>query len=439
MKVPILILGMVWPEPETTAAGTRMLQLIDYFRLRNYRIVFASTASKGENSYSLENLGVESQEILLNDSGFDVFIEALQPEIVVFDRFVTEEQFGWRVRQICPYAMRILDTEDLHLLRYSRELAMKNERRDFHHFLDHDISYRELASIYRSDLSLIISEWEHEFLTSHFRVPSSLLFYLPFLPEPLTEAAFLNNPPYEERMGFMFMGNMRHGPNLDAVHYLRKEIWPRIREQLPSAEMHVYGAYTPKGLGGRQDTQQAFRVRGMALDKKEVYSRHRVCLAPLRYGAGLKGKLFDAMQFGIPCVTTGIGAEGINGKLPWNGYITDDPETFAFQSAALYNDKKEWIAAREKGWLILEQRFDREAFQIRFTECLNALLAALPKHRKNNFYGNMLWHHSLMSTRYLSKWIEAKNRFKTKENDTAEVPSHKAKADLPEGSGGQEP
>jgi len=331
-----------------------------------------------------------------------------------------------------------LDTEDLHSVRNSRELALRNENPDFRDFLNNDISFRELASIYRSDLSLIISEWELDFLIGHFHVPSSLLLYLPFLPEPLTEETFQNSPSFEERHGFMTMGNLKHGPNLDAVFYLYQEIWPRITERMPSAEMFVYGAYTPSDLASRFSSKGSFRIMGRAFHKKEAYSKHKVCLAPLRYGAGLKGKLIDAMRFGTPSVTTSIGAEGINGELAWNGQISDDPDTFASEAVAIYSNKEVWDQARDRGRLILEQRFDRDAFYLRLTECLEKLTGALEEHRQHNFYGNMLWHHSLLSTRYLSKWIEAKNQVSSPRNNTAKAPSRKEEAGPPEGSAARE-
>ena len=132
-------------------------------------------------------MGVNTHSIDLNDSGFDSWIAAIDPDIVVFDRFVTEEQFSWRVRENCPSALRILDTEDLHFLRESRRLILLDrETSDEGETNDDiepysDIALRELASIYRSDLSLIISEAEMDLLTGTFSIPSPLLHYLPFL------------------------------------------------------------------------------------------------------------------------------------------------------------------------------------------------------------------------------------------------------------------
>jgi spore coat polysaccharide biosynthesis predicted glycosyltransferase SpsG len=119
--------GNYWqgfPEPNSTAAGSRMLQLIDLFLTQNYQITFLSTASISENSFDLNSKNIQFQNIVLNDNSFDDLIKKLNPEIVIFDRFTTEEQFGWRVSEQVPNAVKILDTEDLHFLRNAREKAL---------------------------------------------------------------------------------------------------------------------------------------------------------------------------------------------------------------------------------------------------------------------------------------------------------------------------
>ena len=177
----LLIIGFVFPEPNSTAAGTRMMQLIDLFQKNNYAITFASSASKTDKSFNLETINIKTQEIKLNDANFDKLLKKINPIIVLFDRFLTEEQFGWRVSEICPKAIRILDTEDLHFLRNARQLSIKNKIKISTDLLFNEIAKREIASIYRCDLSLIISKYELKLLKKTFKIDKSLLFYLPFL------------------------------------------------------------------------------------------------------------------------------------------------------------------------------------------------------------------------------------------------------------------
>ena len=131
MAKKVLIIGFVWPEPKSSAAGSRMMQLIEAFKLVDYKITFACAASKNENAVDLTAEGIDEISIQLNHTSFDEFIKLLQPDVVLFDRFMTEEQFGWRVAEHCPNALRILDTEALHCLRKGRHQALKNKKPEY--------------------------------------------------------------------------------------------------------------------------------------------------------------------------------------------------------------------------------------------------------------------------------------------------------------------
>lgn len=410
MYSKVVFIGLVWPEPETTAAGSRMLQLIQFFSDRSEELHFASTALWSDHSFPLEEMGVLKHSIQLNDSSFDRWIKAIDPDIVVFDRFVIEEQFSWRVRENCPAALRILDTEDLHFLRESRRMTLAEKKSGDDPEGYDDITLRELASIYRSDLSLIISEEEMKLLTQTYQVPALILNYLPFIisEEDLPEYSSL--PSFSERADFMTIGNWKHGPNKDSVHYLKKAIWPEVRKQLPKSQIHVYGAYGPGAKSDLHDPETGFLIEGWKESKIEAFTSHRICLAPLRYGAGLKGKLFDALRFGTPSVTTSVGSEGICDAKLWNGAVCDQPEKFVEAAVTLYSDEKLWNEAQSRGKDILQTRFSEEAFLPEFAKRIQMLQGRLRLHRRNNVTGSLLWHHSAQSTKYLSKWIEAKNK-----------------------------
>ena len=124
----LLIIGFVWPEPNSSAAGGRMLQLISLFQDQGFQITFASPAQDSDFMVTLSDFGVDKKAIELNDSSFDLFLKELKPNVVLFDRFMIEEQFGWRVAENCPDAIRVLDTEDLHCLRLARQNAFKAKR-----------------------------------------------------------------------------------------------------------------------------------------------------------------------------------------------------------------------------------------------------------------------------------------------------------------------
>lgn len=404
----LLIIGHTFPEPTTTAAGGRMMQLIDLFLEQEYEISFASTANSSERSEDLSKLGIATENIELNDSSFDVFISKLKPAVVVFDRYITEEQFGWRVSEQAPDALRILDTEDLHFLRKAREEAIRTNRPVTEANVFTDTAKRELASILRSDISLIISEYEIELLQKTFRVSSEILHYLPFLVNKRSKRA-KKEPFFEKRADFITIGNLLHAPNVNSVLRLKKDIWPLIRKELPQANLCIYGAYAPQQIAELHNEKEGFLILGWAKDVFEVMQAAKVCLAPIQFGAGLKGKLLDAMMHGTPSVTTAIGAEGMCGDLPFSGSIQEDSKEFANAAVRLYTQQKLWLKCQAYGFDIIDNRFLKELFSEDFKQLLIHIQSNIKEHREHHFIGQVLQDQTLKSTKYMSKWIEEKN------------------------------
>jgi hypothetical protein len=405
----LLIIGFVWPEPKSSAAGGRMMQLIAFFQSQNYQITFASPCAKSDNAFNLESIGVSQITIELNHSSFDKYVKDLNPNIVLFDRFMMEEQFGWRVAEQCPEAIRILDTEDLHSLRKGRHQAFKDGKPFDTSDLFNDTAKREIASIFRSDISLIISEAEIDILKNQFKVDVDLLLYLPFMLENLSEEHIQKIPKFEARQHFISIGNFLHEPNYNAVLYLKESIWPLIRKQLPKAELHIYGAYVSQKVNQLHNKKEGFLIKGFAEDVNEVMQKAKICLAPIRFGAGLKGKLVDAMQNGTPCITTAVGAEGMFGSFDVNGFVEDSPKEFTNKAVQLYQIENLWIEKQKNGFQIINQRFDKTEWQQKFTLIIDITAQRLNEKRLNNFTGQMLMHHTLQSTKFMSKWIEEKN------------------------------
>lgn len=401
----LVIIGSVWPEPQSTAAGSRMLQLISLFQEQGYEVTFMCSASRSDYSYDLTQISVHPQSILLNDARFDSEIVIINPSIVVFDRFMTEEQYGWRVAEQCPNALRILDTEDLHFLRKAREIAYKQNRELVFEDYISDVFKREMAAIYRSDLTLIISEFEMELAITTFNIDPKLLYYMPFL----SENAPLKTPKFSERNHFVSIGNFLHEPNWQTVILLKK-YWPTIKKQLPNAQLHVYGSYVTEKAKQLHNEKEGFLIQGRAEEVASLFLNAKVLLAPIPYGAGLKGKLFEAMQFGLPSVTTLMGAEGMRGAFDWNGAVTTNETAFTERAVRLYSDESLWKKAQENGFTILEHRFKKALFASDFKNKITQCLQNLVANRQTNFWGQILQHHSLQSTKYMSKWIEAKNK-----------------------------
>lgn len=410
----LLVIGYVWPEPNSSAAGSRMMQLIAIFQSQGYDITFSSPAVLSEHMVDLPALGIKQQSIELNNSSFDDYVENLQPDVVLFDRFMMEEQFSWRVDKACPTALKLLETVDLHCLREARQIAVKNNRNatDINNLELHtDIAIREIASILRCDLSLIISEVEIEVLKNTFGVAEDLLFYLPLMYESLNKENSIKKwPTYNEREHFVTIGNFRHAPNWDSVLYLKNSIWPLIRNKLKTAELHIYGSYPPKKAQQLHNPKQGFYIKGWAEDALETLSQYRVCLSPLRFGAGMKGKLADAMLTGTPSVTTEIGAESMYANYDWPGYIEESDNKISESAIELYENVTLWQEKQNNIFSIVNNIFNKENNEKKLIDKLTTIENKLEEHRNNNFTGKMLRHHTMKSAMYMSQWIEAKNK-----------------------------
>jgi glycosyltransferase involved in cell wall biosynthesis len=410
MQQKILIIGYVWPEPNSSAAGSRMMQLIELFLAKNWEVTFSTPAQESQYRFPLESLGVDIQPIKLNCDSFDDFINDLQPTMVLFDRFMMEEQFGWRVVKNCPDALRLLDTEDLHCLRKARHQALK-ENREFELLdLNSDIAKREIASIYRCDLSLMISNYEMDLLENHFMVPNEILYYLPFLLENTSIEEIEKLPSFEERNHFITVGSFLHEPNWDCVRFIKEEIWPQLKNKLPKAEMHVYGSYPQQKAQQLHNPKERFFIKGWADDAQEVVSNAKVCLAPIRFGAGIKGKFVEAMYCGTPSVTTSVGAESMHNGLSWNGFVEDTIEGIVESAVKLYSDKELWLKNQQNGVAIINKVFPKKELGENFISRIEEVIENKKAHRKNNFTGAMLLHHTMKSTEYMSRWISEKNK-----------------------------
>jgi len=406
----LFVIGHTFPEPTTTAAGTRMMQLLQLFKQDGYSITFGSTVAISTNSVAQNENGISWVPIELNDASFDELIRRLNPRVVLFDRFITEEQFGWRVAEQCPKALRVLDTEDLHFLRKGRQEAVKSGKNASEANLYTDVAKRELASILRSDVSLIISEVEMNFLKDTFYIPAGLIYYLPLFAEVNSEQQQLSLPKFKQRNHFISIGNFKHAPNLDAVLELEKHIWPKIRKKLPNAQLYVYGQYAPQQITQLHNESQGFFIKGWAPTVDEVMQTARISLAPLRFGAGIKGKIIDAMRLGTPTITTTIGAEGIHGELAFPGIIAENTDTFANAAVQLYTDKVAWCEASENAAEVIQKRFKPALFSEVFLKHIEDVLTILPSHRQQHFIGQILQQQTTQASKYLSKWIEEKNK-----------------------------
>ncbi len=397
-----LFIGLFWPEPTTSAAGARTMRLMEWLQQAGYRVHSGATASPSAYSAVHGKAHITTHHIVVNDTSFDEFITELNPDVVIYDTFLSEEQFGWRVKKHAPQSLQVLDLQDLHFLRQARSKA-KLWDNGAQEELSNATTFREVAGVYRCDLTLVISKTEYTLLVEQFNVPKSLLIYLPLVydfPAP-------NGARWANRSGFCSIGSFKHKPNVDLLSFTLSNLWPRIKRKLPDATWHIYGTYAGAQSHQFHHPQKGVYLVGHADFVVEVMHSHRVLLAPVRFGAGLKGKLLDACYYGIPSVTTPIGAEGIQENEQWAGVCSSDIDALIEETCTLYSDQTDWEKAVNNGNKLIS-KFNASTHRTLFLEALNHLVINLENHRRSNFIGQMIGHHRLKSTEYLSRFIETK-------------------------------
>lgn len=412
MPETILLIARHWPEPASTAAGRRTLDLLQIFAEQGARIHLASPADASPFQADMTELGYTCHSIRLNHDSFNEWLATLKPDLVIFDRFVSEEQFGWRVRETLPDAITLLDTSDLHCLRSAREQEVKKQV-PFNLF--NDIALREIAALVRCDLTIMISEVEIDLLHRHFGIPEILLAYLPFL---VDKQDIRTGAEFGERKHLIMMGGFKHEPNRDATRWLRSEIWPAARRVLPKGvEMHVYGAYADHAMMQLHQPKEGFYVKGRAEDALQTFQQYRLNLAPLRFGAGQKGKILEGWLSGTPTISNAIGMESMTGQCPLGYELPNTADEFAAVITRAYNDQELWQTIADRGRHIVQSRFNRLEHSQRLIEQVAAIASDLHAHRTLNFWGRMLWQQQFRAQEFMSRWIESKTELNKNRGD----------------------
>ncbi|BCE01596.1 glycosyltransferase [Marinicellulosiphila megalodicopiae] len=398
-----LLIAKHWPEPNATAAGRRTFDILNV--LSNFEIHAACGGAISEHCERLEQQNISCYQIKLNDQSFNDFIQDLNPDLVIYDRFMIEEQFSWRVRQTCPNAMTILDTSDLHSLRYARHVAL-NSAQELN--LNNDIALREIASIQRTDLTLMISSVEMRILQEHFKIDSNKIHYFPFVID--CDAIEPELPNFEQRANVMMIGNFLHEPNWDAARFAVQSIWPLVRKQLPQLELHIYGAYSSDKHQQLHQPKLGIHLKGHCENALSTFKQYRINLAPLRFGAGQKGKVLEGWLTGTATIGSPIALESMTFDEDLGYRPSIEPKQIARQIQAAYSDSNYFNQLVDSGFTQLTNHFDNKehspALKIKITEHLTHL----ELNRANDFYQQLLWQKQFRAEQYLSKWIEEKNK-----------------------------
>jgi glycosyltransferase involved in cell wall biosynthesis len=271
-------------------------------------------------------------------------------DVIVLARHAVAARHIDGVRRAAPAALLVFDTIDLHHLREERRAALERDESIAHGAAE--IRRAELDCVRRCDATWVVSPVEREILARE--VPGAWVQVQSNIHEPTPGAA-----AFGERAGLVFVGNYRHPPNVDAAKWLAREIRPLLEARLPGVPIHLLGSDPPAGIHALAGP--GVDVPGHVADLDAWLDRCRVSLAPLRYGAGVKGKVNHAMSRGLPVVATSIAVEGMHLRDGDDVLVADTAEQFADAVARVYTDEALWNRLAHGGLANVERHFSPRA------------------------------------------------------------------------------
>lgn len=329
------------PTPDRDAGSARIVNILKSLA-RIGKPVFVPMKALPESEQFLWKAGIETANVvdyvrLIKNRNFRVAILS-RPEVA---RGLLRS-----IRRIDRKTKIVFDMVDAHFVRLRREheitgnpkLALEASRsRD-----------RELALARASDQVWCASEPDK-------KAVSTVVAEERLVVVATVHALQDRGKPPEERSGLLFIGHLGHRPNSDAVNYFMREIYPLIKQHLPSVTFHIVGSSASPEIEAYKST--TVKVMGYVPDINPLLKSARVFVAPLRFGAGVNGKIGEALSYGVPVVTTSIGAEGVGLTSGENAMIADDPQSFANAVLRVYRDMELWRRLSESGYRHIENHF----------------------------------------------------------------------------------
>ncbi len=333
----VLIADHLVPEPDRDSGSLRMFQIIEEFVAQGSRVVFLPANRNATPGYAaaLERLGVE---VLDGSVSLQARLADLRPQcrLAILSRPAVAAQLLPEIRAALPAATVLYDTVDLH---WAREDA----RREFENVPEQTVvAFREieLALIRASDITAVVTR--DEAATIEREVPDAVVAYLPNVHAEAGPA-----PDRESRSGLLFVGGFRHVPNVDAARQLGLEIMPAVRERGLSTRLTLVGPDAPPEVVALEGSD--LEVRGWVPEVEPLIDASVALVAPLRYGAGMKGKVGQALAHGLPVITTAVGAQGFGLCDGVDALIAETPDEFAAAIERLLGDADLWARLSAAG------------------------------------------------------------------------------------------
>ena len=254
------------------------------------------------------------------------------------------------VRQYAPQSRLIFDTVDLHFLRQEREADLVGSQE-----LKSQAAEKralEFSLIDQADQTWVVSPVEQKLLQRERPHTSiEIVSNIVEVPGSLT--------PFALRHDLLFIGSFQHPPNADAVIYFAREIFPLVMQDLSGVKFYVIGDNPPPEVIALASEQ--IILTGLQTNVQTYFDAVRLSVAPLRFGAGVKGKINQSMGFGVPVVATSLAAEGMSLTHQEDAMIADTPEAFAEAVVSLYNSEPLWDKLSRNGVSKTRELFSKEA------------------------------------------------------------------------------
>jgi GT2 family glycosyltransferase/glycosyltransferase involved in cell wall biosynthesis len=350
----ILIVDAMTPRPDHDSGSLRLVQLMRLLREEGAHVVFLSADRHRVEPWTaqLQRMGVEVW-YRPYAAGIPAWLREHGPrfDAAMISRHYVADELLPLLQTYAPQARRIFDTVDLHYLRERRgaevagdaALARAAER----------TRARELAVIAQADTTLVVSEVERALLRED--APNAQV-------EILSNLHRIAGPgrSFAERHDIVFVGGFRHPPNVDAVRWFVAEVWPRVRARLPDLRFHCIGSHTPPDIEALA-AQPGVVVHGHVADIDPYMDGGRIAIAPLRYGAGVKGKVNLSMAHGQPVVATSCAVEGMHLRDGEDVLVADEPQAFADAIVRLYEDEALWTTLARSGLDSVQRHFSLDA------------------------------------------------------------------------------
>jgi len=363
-----LVIDGFTPTPDRDAASSDISWFMRILLDLGYEVTFVpafSTAHAGRYTDDLRSLGIVCPVAPALTSASDfVTAHGATFDLVALYRITVAEGLIDVVRECAPNAKVIFNAVDLHFLRDQRQAELNGE---LHAFVEAKRrEARELAVIRSADAAVLLSEFEQGYVGRH--APGAQRFFIPLAADVPGRLA-----PYEGRAGVLFVGGFAHAPNVDAVRFLCGEIWPRVRALLPDARLFVVGADPPGAVTACHAPSDGIAIMGYVQDLSDLYRTVRVAVAPLRFGAGLKGKVVASLAVGLPCVVTSIASEGMPAGAQNAIAVADDAEDFARAIADIHANAERWRRMSDAGVAYARANFSIETITGKVRRLLESL------------------------------------------------------------------